>query len=114
MHSSMEEALSIFRKWEEEKSSIRVIMKLFSVGGLFQGSVFKVDSDGLTILLRGAEDPLSGCLSISLVLARSITFIDPRDGPTEEDRVVLAREMSFGVGVVFSSGERLELYAVPE
>jgi hypothetical protein len=106
----MEEALSVCRKWKEEQASVRAILKLSSVGGILEGTVFRVDSNAVTILPRGADDPLSGFLTVSLLLARSINFIDPRAAPTEEDREVLSKELSFGLGVTFVSGERFELY----
>jgi hypothetical protein len=110
----MEEALSICRKWEAERASVRAVFKLLSVGGVLEGTVFRVDSDAVTILPRGAKDPLSGFLTVSLLLARSISFIDPRAASTEEDRVVLSKELSFGLGVTFVSGERFDLYEVAD
>ena len=113
MRSSMEEALSLCRKWKEEKAAVRVVLKLSSVGGVLEGTVFSVDSNSVTILPVGSESPLSGLLTISLLLARSMNLIDPRAASTEEDREVLSKEMSFGLGVTFMSGERLYLYEVP-
>jgi hypothetical protein len=97
MHSSMEEALSICRKWKDEQSAVRVVLKLSSVGGVLEGTVFSVDSNSVTILPVGSESPLSGLLTISLLLACSMNLIDPRAASTEGDREVLSKEMSFGL-----------------
>jgi hypothetical protein len=78
MPSSIEEALSVFRKWKVENSQVCCLLKLLCIGGMLEGAVFRVDSNSLTILPHGSPDPRFGLITVSLTLVPSISFIDPR------------------------------------
>ena len=108
MQASMDEALSVFRKWKEDDSRVTCLLKLDSVGSVLNGTVFRVDSDSITIIPDGHGTPAdrSGFITVSLLLARSISFVDPRSALTDNDREALSREISSGIGITFSSGER--------
>lgn len=113
MNVSMEQASSIFRKWEEEKSPVRLILKGLSAGGLFTGKVFRSTTSEVTLIPVGEEtvSPDSSFLTVSFILADSFAFIDPRDAG--EDRELVSGEMEFGIFVHFSSGERCTFAGIP-
>jgi hypothetical protein len=110
MNASGEEALSIFKKWEEEKSPVRLIFKALSAGGIFTGRVFRA-TPAEVVMVSLDDDPTSGLVSVSFILPHSFSFIDPRDGG--KDRELLESEMAFGVVVLFASGERCTWYELP-
>ena len=112
MKVSADDAQSIFKKWEEEKSPVRLIFKAMSAGGIFTGRIFRSSRSEVTMVLSGESvDPTSGFITVSLLLADSFSFIDPRDGG--EDRELLSGEMEFGIFVPFTSGERCTWVALP-
>jgi hypothetical protein len=113
MDVSSEQALSIFSKWKDEKSPVRLIFKLLNIGGIFTGTIFKCDSSEVAMIPLG-ESVVSGdssFVAISFNLADSFAFIDPRDAG--EDRELVSREMEFGVFVHFSTGERCTWALLP-
>ena len=118
MTASVEEALSIFKKWEDEKSRVRVIFRSFLIGGFFTGTVKTATRSTIAIFSEdkpedGSEnkEAPSGMVSVSLETAVSFGFIDPREGG--DDRKLLESEMTFGVTVSFASGERCTWYGLP-
>jgi hypothetical protein len=113
MNVSIEQALSIFKKWEEEKSSVRLLFKGLSSGGMFTGKVFRSTPEEV-VMIPPSEDTVTGdssFITISFILADSFAFIDPRDGG--EDRELLSGEMEFGIFVHFTSGERCTFPGLP-
>ena len=113
MNVSIEQAFSIFSKWKEEKSSVRLLFKLLNVGGLFTGTVFKCDSSEIVMIPSGEStvNPETSFMIVSLLLADSFAFIYPRDAG--EDRELVSGEMESGVFVHFSSGERCTWAVLP-
>lgn len=109
MTVSVEDALSIFRKWEEEKSPVLVIFRSFLVGGFFTGTARLVPS-GVAVCSVGV---LAGVVSVTFADAVSFEFVDPRAAKDEEGRKLLESEMTFGISVAFRSGERCIWYGVP-
>ena len=114
MNVSVEQALSIFKKWQDEKSPVRLLLKALSVGGVFTGRVFS-SAPSEVVMIPSEEDrvnPDSSWLTVSFLLADSFAFIDPRDGG--EDRELLSGEMEFGILVHFRSGERCSFVQLPD
>ncbi len=111
MTVSVEEALSIFQKWLSEGSAIRLVFKTPSVEGVFTGRVFAVTDESVGISPPGElprEEIPDSLFRVSLVLAHSFAFSDPRDAGS--DRESLAEEMNFSVMIFYSTGERCILY----
>jgi hypothetical protein len=114
MESSEEEALSVLRKWLEERSTVRLQFESFKFKGIFTGIVIKVSEQEVMI---GPSDfsydvTPQAVFSISLTAPHRFEFKDSRDAINDEDRKDLEATMTFMVVILFSSGDRCILYGL--
>jgi hypothetical protein len=111
MRISDDEALNIFKKWQEEGSVIRCLIPSPSFRVVLAGKLDRA-ADGSVVPRPSSEQDSGSFVAISLTLVRSFEIVGPRDGD-DEDREVLESQISFGATIFFLSGESCALYELP-
>ncbi len=107
MHSSLEEAMSFFTKWREERTKLDFIFSGNGVGFKFTGFLLKVSQEEGLIAVN--DETLGVMLTASLAHTRSFDFADRREA-REEDRAALEENIAGAWEITFRGGIKLRLY----
>lgn len=107
MHSSLEEAMSFFTRWRDDRTKLDFIFSGNGVGFKFSGFLLKASfSEGLVAV---TDETLAVTLTASLEHARSFDFADPREAP-EEHRRLVEENIEHVLEIAFRGGIKLGLY----
>jgi hypothetical protein len=113
MDVSEEDALSVLRKWLDERSPVRFQFDSPPIfKGIFTGIVIELSEREILLGPSGysGEANPRAVFSISLSTPHYFKFKDPREATTHEDRKELEATMTFMVVIHFVGGGRCLLY----
>jgi len=112
-----DDALSILRKWCEERSSVRFQFETPSAfKGIFTGIILSVSEREILIGPSdfSADEEPKAVFSVSLTIPHAFEFKDSRAAETEEDREVLEKTMTFMIVIKFFGDDRCLIYELVE
>jgi hypothetical protein len=107
MNSSLEQAMSYFNRWKDEKTKLDFVYSGHAASFIFTGFLSKVTLDeGLVAV---TDESPGVMLKASLGHARFFDFTDPREAP-EENRRLVNEDIECVWEITFRDGDKLDLY----
>jgi hypothetical protein len=107
MHASLEQAMSFFNRWKDERTQLDFVYSGHGASFIFTGFLSKVSlEEGLVAV---TDESPGVMLKASLVHARFFDFTDSREA-LEEHRRLVNEDIEYVWEITFREGDKLDLY----